>query len=76
MVNKTSSSETTDGKVHVLKYMARTWIPKNFRKKAFRKQLFDLACSTDDSSDSESDSDTSETFSTDSESDMEIDEEV
>ena len=40
------------------------------------KKLFDLACSTDDSSDSESDSDTSETFSTDSESDMEIDEEV
>ena len=64
------------GKVHVLKFVARVWMPEYFRTKSYRKQLFALACSTDDSSDSDSDSDTSETFSSDSESDMEIDDEV
>ena len=64
------------GQVHVLKFVARVWMPKYFRKKSYRQELFALACSTDDSSDSDSDSDTSETFSSDSESDMEIDDEV
>ena len=64
-----------NGQLYVLKFVARNWMQKYFRKKSYRKNLFDLACTTDDS-DSDSDSDTSETFSSDSESDMEIDDEV